>query len=117
MKKTIKIKNLISEKNAQTVWTIHHDGDFDFTEVSFENVKKEMLNLNIKKSSTNVSIPATVLRQTVELHLSFLTKTINKSYAYEKWSLKKKTLQGRRTTELIITRFTGFQKKNLQTNN
>ena len=92
-------------------------GGFDFTEFSLENVKKEMLNLNVKKSSTNVSIPATVLRQTAEIHLSFLTKSINKSYGYEKWSPKKKTLQGRRTTELIITRFTGFQKKNLQTNN
>ena len=29
-------------------------GDFDFTEFSLENVKKEMLNLNVKKSSTNV---------------------------------------------------------------
>ena len=59
MKKTIKIKNLISEKNAQTVWTIHHDinyGDFDFTEVSLEDVKKEILNLNVKNSSTNGSI-------------------------------------------------------------
>ena len=109
--------NHISVKKIREYFPNIIYGDFDFTEVSFENVKKEMLNLNIKKSSTNVSSPATVLRQTAELHLSFLTKTINKSYAYEKWSLKKKTLQGRRTTELIITRFTGFQKKNLQTNN
>ena len=91
-------------------------GDFDFTEVSLEDVKKEMLNLNVKKCLTNGSIPATVLRQNVEMHLPFLTKSINKSYAYENWSPKKKTLQGRRTTELITTYFTGFRKNNLRTN-
>ena len=80
MKKTIKIKNLISEKNAQTVWIIHHDinyGDFDFTEVSLEDVKKEILNLNVKNSSTNGSISARVLKQSAEIHLPFLTKSIN----------------------------------------
>ena len=49
-----------------------------------------MLNLNVKKSSTNGSISATVLRQNAEIHLPFLTKSINKSYAYEKWSPKRR---------------------------
>ena len=50
----------------------------------FGGCKKEMLNLNVKRSSTNGSIPATVLRQNADIHLPFLTKSINKSYAYEK---------------------------------
>ena len=52
-------------------------GDFNFQKVSREDVKKEIINLNVKKSSTNGSIPATILKQCVDEYLPFLTKAIN----------------------------------------
>ena len=42
-----------------------------------EDVKKEILNLNIKKSSTSGSIPATILKQSLDIYLPYLTKSIN----------------------------------------
>ena len=36
-----------------------------------------MIDLNVKKSSTNGSIPATILKQCVDVYLLFLTKAIN----------------------------------------
>ena len=39
-------------------------------------LKKEILNLNTQKSSTKGSIPATILKQFVDMYLPFLT--INK---------------------------------------
>ena len=42
-----------------------------------EDVKKEMINLNVKKSSTNGFIPAIILEQYVDVYLPFLTKAIN----------------------------------------
>ena len=51
--------------------------DFNFQEVAREDVKKEIINLNVKKSSTNGSIPATILKQCVDVYLPFLTKAIN----------------------------------------
>ena len=52
-------------------------GDFHFTGVSLEGLKKETLNLNVKKPSANGSIPTKVLKQNAEMHLSFLAKSIN----------------------------------------
>ena len=40
-------------------------------------LKKEGLQLNVKKSSTSSFIPATILRQSIESHLPFLTNSIN----------------------------------------
>ena len=45
--------------------------------VAREDVKKEIIKLNVKKSSTNGSIPATILMQCVDVYLPFLTKAIN----------------------------------------
>ena len=42
-------------------------------------VKKEVLKLNSKKSSTYDRIPASILKQTIEVHLKYLTNTINNS--------------------------------------
>ena len=39
--------------------------------------KKKNLNLNIKKSSTSGSIPATILKQFSCIYLPFLTKSVN----------------------------------------
>ena len=75
---------IISIKKIREYFPVINYGDFDFTEVSLDDVKKGMLNLMLKKSATNGSIPATVLRQNAEIHLPFLTKSINKSYAYKK---------------------------------
>ena len=54
-------------------------GNFNFQEVSRENVKKEMINFNAKKFSANGSIPAKILKQCVHVYLSFLTKAINRA--------------------------------------
>ena len=44
--------------------------DYDMT-VIMEDVKKEILNLNIKKSSTSDSIPEAILKQSLDIyHLS-----------------------------------------------
>ena len=42
-----------------------------------EDVKKEILNLNTKKSSTSGSIPATILKQSLDIYLPYLTKSVN----------------------------------------
>ena len=47
---------------------------FEFAEVSQDEVKKEVLHLNVKKSST--TIPATILKQSIEIHLLFLKNSI-----------------------------------------
>ena len=41
-----------------------------------EDVKKEILNLNTKKSSTGGSIPATSLTQSLDIYLAYLTKSV-----------------------------------------
>ena len=42
-----------------------------------QSFKNEVLKLNTKKSSTSGSIPATILKQSVETYLPFLTKAIH----------------------------------------
>ena len=41
------------------------------------DVKKAILNLNAKKSSTSGSIPATILKQSLDNYLPYLTKSVN----------------------------------------
>ena len=45
-----------------------------------EDAKKETLNLDVKKSSTNGSTPVTVLKKSAEIHRLFLTKSINQMF-------------------------------------
>ena len=45
-----------------------------------KEVKSEILNLNIKKSFTKVSIPSTVLKQCLDIYLPFLANAINKTF-------------------------------------
>ena len=40
-------------------------------------LKNKVLHLNVKKSSINSSVPATILKQSIEIHLPFLTNSIN----------------------------------------
>ena len=66
-----KIKEAYSE--------ILREDNFSFKMVSMDEVKKEVLKLNSKKSSTYGAIPASILKQTIEVHLKYLTNTINNS--------------------------------------
>ena len=50
---------------------------FKFQLVSNNEVKKEIENLDTKKSSTYGSIPATILKQCVNAYLPHLTNSIN----------------------------------------
>ena len=47
--------------------------------VSMDEVKKVVLKLNSKKSLTYGAIPASILKQTIEDHLKYLTNSINHS--------------------------------------
>ena len=44
-----------------------------------DEVKKVVLKLNSKKISTYGAIPANVLKQFIEVHLKYLTNTVNHS--------------------------------------
>ena len=66
-----KIKEAYSE--------ILREDNFIFKMVSMDEVKKEVLKLNSKKSSTYGAIPASILKQTIEVHLKYLTNTNNHS--------------------------------------
>ena len=68
------LDNHISIKKLKEPFPNIVSGDFNFQEVSREDVKKQIINLNVKKSSTNRSIPARILRQCVDVYLPFLTK-------------------------------------------
>ena len=50
--------------------------DFEFETVTMEDVKKEILNVNIKKSASG-SIPATILKQSLDIYLPYLTKSVS----------------------------------------
>ena len=45
--------------------------------VSMDEVKKLVLKLNSKVSSKYGPIPASILKETIEVHLKYLTNTIN----------------------------------------
>ena len=66
-----KIKEVYSE-------SLQED-NFSFKMASMDQVKKIVLKLNSKKSSTYGAIPANILKQTIEVHLKYLTNTINHS--------------------------------------
>ena len=54
--------NHISIKKIKEYFPDGSSNNFEFTEVSQDEVKKEVLHLNVKKSSTSSSIPATTLK-------------------------------------------------------
>ena len=51
--------------------------NFHFNLVTMDEVQIGVLKLNKKKSSASGTIPTTVLKQTVEVHLQFLTNATN----------------------------------------
>ena len=66
-----KIKKAYSE--------ILREDNVSFKVVSMDEVKKKVLKLNSKKPSTYGAIPTSILKQTIEVHLKYLTNTINNS--------------------------------------
>ena len=58
---------------------ILREDNFSFKMVSMDEVKKEVLKFNSKKSSTYGAIPTSILKQPIEVHLKYLANTINNS--------------------------------------
>ena len=56
--------------------------DFDFETVTMEDVKKKILNQNIKKSSSSSSNPVTISKMSLDIYLPYLKKFAN--YAINK---------------------------------
>ena len=53
--------------------------NFHFKEVSKDSVRREIRNLDVKRSSTYGSIPPSILKQCVDAYLPYLTDSINYS--------------------------------------
>ena len=73
-------QNHVSVRKIQECFPNIKTNDFNFRQVSLKKVKSEILNLNIKKSSTKGSIPATILKQSVDIYLPFLTNAMHKMF-------------------------------------
>ena len=69
--------NRISIREIKEAYLQIVPDSFHFKSVSLDDVKKEVLNLSAKKSSTSGTIPVAVLKQTTDVHLQHLTNTIN----------------------------------------
>ena len=65
----------IKEADSETL----REDDFSFKMVYMDKVKKVVLKLNSKKSTTYGAIPASILKQIIEVYLKHLTNTINHS--------------------------------------
>ena len=69
--------NRISIREIKEAYPEIVPDSFHFKSVSLDDVKKEVLNLSPKKSSTSGTIPVTILKKTTDVHLPHLTNTIN----------------------------------------
>ena len=58
---------------------------FDSTLVSPEDIKKEIMNLDVKKSSSSKAIPTTILKKSVHIYLPFLTNCISHTFVASKF--------------------------------
>ena len=74
---TSAFNNYVNIKKIREFFAGIGSNNFEFTKVTEQIVKNEVLKLNTKKSSTSGSIPARILKQSVETYLPFLTKAIN----------------------------------------
>ena len=74
---TSAFNNHVSIKKTREVLPEISSNNFEFTKVTVQSVKNEVLKLNTKKSLTSGSILTTILKQSVEIYLPFLTKAIN----------------------------------------
>ena len=66
-------------KIKQVYRDILREDNFSFKMDSMDKVKKAVLKLNSKRCSTYGAIPASILKQTLEVHLKYLTNNINHS--------------------------------------
>ena len=73
---TSAFNNHVSIKKIREVFSEISSNNFEFTKVTEESVKNEILKSNTKKSSTSGSIPATTLKQSVENYLPSSTKAV-----------------------------------------
>ena len=73
---TSALNNHVSIKKIREVFPEISSNNFELTKVTEESVKNEVLKLNTKKPSTSGSIPATILKQSVETCMPFLKKKI-----------------------------------------
>ena len=73
---TSAFNNHVSIKKMREVFPEISSNNFELTKVTEESVKNEVLKLNTKKPSTSGSIPATILKQSVETCMPFLKKII-----------------------------------------
>ena len=72
-----KFDDHITIKKIKTFFPDINVSDLDFETDTIEDVKKEILNLNIKKSSTSDLIRATILKRPLDTYLPYLTKSLN----------------------------------------
>ena len=68
-----KFENRISIKKIHETFPGIIPGSFHLEQVSSDIVRKEIRNLNVEKSPTCGSIPASVLKQCVDAYLAHLT--------------------------------------------
>ena len=82
---TSQFKGYVSIKKIKLSYPEIVPDTFNFTFVSPEDVKKEIMNLNVKKSSSSKAIPAKILKRSVHIYLPFLTICINHSFFANKF--------------------------------
>ena len=78
----------ISIKRIKEYFPDASNTNFEFKEVSQDEVKKEVLHLHFKKPSASSSIPATILKQSIAIYIPFLTNSLN--YTIKKCELPDK---------------------------
>ena len=88
-----KFENHISIKMIHEKYPEILPESFKFQLVSNNEVKKEIENLDTKKSSTYGSIPATILKQCVNAYLPHLTNSINYSIQHSSFPQELKLLE------------------------
>ena len=71
-------KNYVSIRKIQECFPNIEANNFNFRQVSWNEVKSEILNLNVKKSSSKASIPAT-LKQCIDTYLQGWTNLLQNS--------------------------------------
>ena len=74
---TKSFENHISIRKIKEAYLEIVTDSFHFKSMSLNDVKKEVLNLNPKKSSTSGTILVIILKQTIDVHLQYLTNVIN----------------------------------------
>ena len=71
--------HIIVCKIKETYSKILQEDNFNFKLVSMDEIKKTVLKLNPKKSAMYGAIPASILKQSIEVRLKYLTNTVNHS--------------------------------------